>query len=245
MNQTRHLALAAMAACATVLAEEPNTGWQTSATVNVAVNKGNSDTLLAGGKIDGAKKWDKNELVAGVDAVYGSNKDQTTGVRTTTAQNYGAALQYNRLVDDRFFFLGRVDARQDRVADIKYRLTLSPGVGYYLVKNDRTTLSLEAGPGLVLEQFEGHSGNQYFTVRLGEKLTHKFNDKVRLIQEADYSPQVDKFSNYVLNASATLEADLTAKLSATLTLADTYRSLPAPGRKENDIRLLAGIKYKF
>ena len=244
MKHTKYLVLASIAACASLQAEEP-TGWQTSATVNVAVNKGNSDTLLAGGSILGLKKWDKNEFSAGVDAIYGSNKDQTTGVRTTTAQNYGAALQYNRLIDERFYFFGHVDARQDRVADIKYRVSLNPGAGYYVIKNDKTTLSFEAGPGFVLEQFENQKSHNYFTLRIGEKFTHKFNDRVRLVEEADYSPQIDKFGNYVINASATLEADLTTKLSATLTLADTYRSEPAPGRKSNDIRLLAGIKYKF
>ncbi|KAB2674838.1 MAG: DUF481 domain-containing protein [Verrucomicrobia bacterium] len=244
MKHSQFVVLAALAAAVSLRAED-NKGWQTSATVNVAVNKGNSDTLLAGGNLLGLKKWDKNELSAGLDAVYGSNKDQTTGVRTTTAQNYGASLQYNRLIDDRFYFLGRVDARQDRVADIKYRVSLNPGVGYYVIKNDKSTLSFEAGPGLVLEQFERSPARRYFTVRLGEKFTHKFNDKVRLVQEADYSPQVDRFANYVITAQATLEADLTEKLSATLTLGDNYRSKPALGRKENDIRLLAGIKYKF
>ncbi len=100
------MVLAALAAAVSLRAED-NKGWQTSATVNVAVNKGNSDTLLAGGNLLGLKKWDKNELSAGLDAVYGSNKDQTTGVRTTTAQNYGASLQYNRLIDDRGAFLNQ------------------------------------------------------------------------------------------------------------------------------------------
>ena len=245
MKYSKYVVLGAVAASAALRAEEPVTGWQTSATVNVAVNKGNSDTLLAGGNILGIKKWDKNELSAGADAVYGSNKDQASGIRTTTAQNYGASIQYNRLITDRFYFLAHADARQDKVADIKYRVTLSPGAGYYFIKNDRTTLSGEVGPGLVLEQFEHQKGHRYFVLRLGEKFTHKFNDKVRLVQDADYSPQIDDFSNYVVNAQATLEADLSAKLSATLTLGDTYRNEAAPGRKQNDIRLLAGIKYKF
>jgi putative salt-induced outer membrane protein YdiY len=244
MKHSKFVLVAALATVFTAQAEE-NTGWQTSAQVNVSVNKGNSDTLLAGGSIMTLKKWDKNEFTAKADAVYGNNRDQTTGDRTTTAQNYGVGMQYNRLVTDRFFFLGVADARQDRVADIKYRVTFSPGVGYYVIKNERTTLSFEAGPGLVLEQFENQPSQRYFTIRLGEKFTHKFNDRVRLVQDLDFTPQVDNFSNYVINASATVEADLTTKLSTTVTLSDTYRGEPAPGRKANDLRLLAGIKYRF
>ncbi len=243
----KHFVLVAAAATVVsspVLAQE-NTGWQTSAGVNVAINQGNSDTLLAGANILTLKKWDKNEFTAGADGVYGNNKDLNTGDRVTTAQNYGAFLQYNRLVSDRLYFLGRADARQDRVADIKYRVTLSPGAGYYVIKNERTTLAFEAGPGLVLEQFEDGPSTKYFTVRIGEKFTHKFNDKVRLMQEADFTPKVDQWENYVLNAQATLEADLTTKLAVRLTVQDTYRSEPAPGRKSNDLRILAGIAYKF
>ncbi len=243
MNYSKCAILGVLAAIPAAFGAD-NPGWETSATANVAVNKGNSDTLLAGANILTMKKWDKNEFSAGADAVYGNNRD-SSGVRTTTAQNYGAFLQYNRLINERLYFFGHVDARQDKVADIRYRVTLSPGLGYYLVKNATTSLSLEAGPGLVLEQFEGQRSHNYFTARFAEKFSHKFNDKVRLVQDADYSPQVDNFSNYVVNAQATIEADLTKKLSATLTLGDTYRSEPAPGRKSNDVRLLAGIKYKF
>lgn len=237
---------AALALVATdITLAQQDTGWKTTAGVNVAVNKGNSDTLLAGANILALKKWDKNELSAGADAVYGNTRDLNTGDRTTTAQNYGAALQYNRLVTDRWYFLGRADARQDRVADIKYRVSLSPGAGYYFIKNDKTTLSGELGPGIVFEQFDNGPSAEYFTFRAGEKFTHKFNDKVRFIQEADITPKVDEPENYVFNFSGTLEADLTEKLAVRLTLQDTYRSEPAPGRKENDLRLLAGIAYKF
>jgi len=239
------LATTAAAMLASTAFAQEDTGWKTSAGVNVAVNQGNSDTLLAGANILTLKKWSKNEFTAGADGVYGNNKDLNSGERVTTAQNYGAFLQYNRLVSDRLYFLGRADARQDRVADIKYRVTLSPGVGYYLIKNEKTTLAVETGPGLVLEQFENGPATQYFTVRFGEKFTHKFNDKVRLMQEADWTPKVDQWENYVLNAQATLEADLTEKFAVRLTVQDTYRSEPAPGRKSNDLRILAGIAYKF
>ena len=245
MNKSRlSAAIAITSACAFLQAEDPK-GWQSSAGVNVAVNKGNSDTLLAGANILTLRKWDKNEFTAGADAVYGSNRDIVTRQSVTTAQNYGAFLQYNRLVSDRIYFLGRGDARQDKVADINYRVTLSPGAGYYFIKKEKTQLSAEAGPGVVFEQFAHLPSSAYLTLRFGEKFSHAFNDKVRLLQQADVTPKIDEWSNYVFNTQATLEADLTAKLSTRLTLQDTYRSHPAPGRRENDLRILAGIAYKF
>lgn len=234
-----------VATAADAAAEPPPSKWETTAGLNLAVNRGNSDTLLVGANILTLKKWDKNEFTAGADGVYGNNRDITSGQRVTTAQNYGAFMQYNRLVNERIYFLGRADGRQDHVADIDYRFSVSPGVGYYLIKNTKTTLALETGPGIVFERFAHQAENNYFTVRFGEKFTHNFNDKVRFLEQADLTPKVDEWSNYVFNIQATLEADLTTKLSARLTAQDTYRSDPAPGRKENDLRILAGIAYKF
>jgi putative salt-induced outer membrane protein YdiY len=58
---------------------------------------------------------------------------------------------------------------------------------------------------------------------------------------------VDKFDNYIINAEIGVEADLTQdkKLSLRAYLQDTYNSIPAPGHKKNDAKLIAAIAYKF
>jgi putative salt-induced outer membrane protein len=225
--------------------EEAPSLWKTSAGLNVTVNKGNSDTLLVGANILTAKKWRMNELTAGADAVYGDTKDVNSGVRSTTAQNYGAFTQYNRLLNDRWFLYGRADGRQDRVANVDYRVQLNPGIGYYAIKKEKTILAFETGPGVVFERLRGAPSTEYFTLRVAQRFQHEFNERVRLTQEVEFLPQVDDFNNFVINAQATIEADITKKLSTRLTLQDNYRNVPAVGRKENDIRILAGLAYKF
>jgi hypothetical protein len=42
-----------------------------------------------------------------------------------------------------------------------------------------------------------------------------------------------------------VEADLTTKMALRVVAQDTYRSEPAPGRDQNDFKLLAGLTYKF
>ena len=42
-----------------------------------------------------------------------------------------------------------------------------------------------------------------------------------------------------------LESALNEKLSLTLTFIDNYNNIPAPGRERNDIKFIAGFKYKF
>lgn len=50
MKHSRFILVAALATTGSLLAQE-DTGWKTSAGVNVSVNRGNSDTLLAGANI--------------------------------------------------------------------------------------------------------------------------------------------------------------------------------------------------
>ena len=69
--------------------------------------------------------------------------------RTTasaTLSNWGGFGQYNRLFSERAYGYFRVDGLHDGVADIDYRLTVGPGVGYYLIKATNTTFRGEFGP---------------------------------------------------------------------------------------------------
>jgi len=225
-------------------AEDPK-GWQTTANINASVAKGNSDTLLVGAAIKTLKKWDKNEVALGADTTYGNNRDINTGNRTTTAQNYGAFAQYNRLVTERWYFAALVDGRQDRIAGIDYRLSLAPSAGYYIIKNDTFTLSGEVGPGFIFEQLKGAGSANYISLRVAENFRWKINERASLAQKAEFLPKVDELDNYVFNFDMTLSSKITEKLSVNITFQDFYRSVPAVGRKENDLRLLAGLGYTF
>lgn len=85
----------------------------------------------------------------------------------------------------------------------------------------------------------------YLGVRVGERFEHKFNDRAKMWQSADFTPQVDRFGKYVLNFELGVDAAITSALSLRSVLQDVYDSKPAPGRKNNDIRLVTGMAYKF
>jgi hypothetical protein len=48
-----------------------------------------------------------------------------------------------------------------------------------------------------------------------------------------------------MNFTLGLSTKITDKASANITFQDFYRSVPAPGRRENDLRLMAGLSYAF
>jgi putative salt-induced outer membrane protein YdiY len=224
---------------------KPPSPWHTTASINAAVSRGNADTLLMGAAINSLRKWDKNEIALGADGTFGSNSDPTTRKETTTAQNYGLYAQYNRMLSDRVYLGIRSDARQDRIAFIDYRATVAPALGYYVVRNDRLKLKLENGPAFIFERLKGAGTANYLTLRVAEEVQWKINDRASIVQSMEYLPQVEDFGNYVVNLNLSLSTKITEKASATITFQDFYRSVPAPGRRGNDLRLMAGISYSF
>lgn len=224
---------------------KPPSPWQSTASMNASASRGNADTLLMQAAITSLRKWDKNEIALGADATYGSNSDPTTRKETTTAQNYGLYAQYNRILCDRVYLGLRSDARQDRIAFVDYRATVAPALGYYVVKNDRLKVKTESGPAFIFESLQGAGTANYLTVRLAEEMQWKINDRASIIQGMEYLPQVADFGNFVINLNLGLSTKITEKASATITFQDFYRSVPAPGRRGNDLRLMAGISYSF
>src|SRR5687767_13343905 len=133
------LAVAALSLTATGYSQSTNT-WETSAALGLTLTKGNSDTLMVTADALTAKKFTNDELSFGVSLSYGEQSDIKNN---ETAKAFG---QWNHLFTERFYSYVRADALHDAIADIEYRITLSPGVGYYIIKEDRMQLSVEGGP---------------------------------------------------------------------------------------------------
>lgn len=212
--------------------------WETTASSGLTLTQGNSDTLLVTASILGVKKWDKNEARVGANGAYGESES----VRNNEMlQAFG---QYNRLWNERLYGFLRLDVVRDAIADVDYRIIFSPGIGYYLIKNDATSLSVEAGPGAIYER-QGGKSTGYMTLRLAERFEHRLSERAKIWQSVEIIPEVSDFDNFLVNAELGVEAGLTKKLSLRSYLVDTYDHQPAPGRKKNDLKFVTAVVYTF
>jgi hypothetical protein len=132
--------------------------------LGLTLTEGNSDTLLVTGSLLASRKGERNEISLGVDGTYGENNDVKNN------ETLHGFAQYNRLFTDRFYGYARLDGLHDAIADVEYRFTFSPGVGYYFIKNDKTRLSAEIGPGYIYEK-QGDDERGYFILRLARSLS--------------------------------------------------------------------------
>jgi putative salt-induced outer membrane protein YdiY len=237
---------------------EEKKGWETSANAGLALARGNTKSFLATVGINSARKWSKDEVLLGASGGYGENTDVQRAdgaddVTTKSSDYLKGFSQWNHLFTERFYGGLRLDAVHDDIADVNYRFTLSPLVGYYFIKNTSTTLAVELGPSLVHEDAGGEE-DTYMGVRLAERFEHKFKNGARIWQTAEIVPQVDDFENFIANFELGVEAPLSKKLSLRAVLQDTYDNQPAVAgeigtvtyyKLKNDLKLIAGLAYKF
>ena len=221
--------------------------WDASVAAGLTLTRGNTDTLLSTLTFKALRRATNNEVLLGAAGSYGEattdrgEKDETT---RTTAANVQAYGQFNYLFTDRFYSGGRVDYVHDAIADLKYRVTVSPLAGSYAVKNPKTKLAFELGPSGVFER-QGEEDKQYAALRFGDRFEQKFAPKARLWQAFDVIPQIDRFSNYLLIAELGIEAAITDQVLLRAVLQDTYDNEPAVRRQHNDVKLITSVVYKF
>lgn len=207
-------------------------------TFGFIMTQGNSDTLLVTGKLLTKRKSNFNEWLLGADGAYGEN-DSVKNRETL----HGFA-QFNHFFNSRLYVFGRVDGLHDGIKDIKYRFTSSTGLGYFLVQRTNTSFVVEAGPSLVSEQ-QGDQIETYFAARLAERFDYRLNPAARVWQSAEFIPQVDQTSNFILNVEVGIETVITKELSLQVVFQDNFVNQPASTYKNNDIRLVSGLSYKF
>ena len=95
------------------------------------------------GDIRAGRKWTEDELNLGASMSYGENQSLKNN---EAVRGYS---QWDHNFTDRFYSYLRLEALHDAVADVEYRVTLSPGAGYHAIKNATTRLSFEAGPAVI------------------------------------------------------------------------------------------------
>lgn len=245
-------------------AKPEDKGWETSASAGVTVSQGNSKGYQANLGLNSVRKWSKDEVLLGVNAGYGESTavkraDNAPDVTTKSDDYMKGFSQWNHLITERFYGGLRLDAIHDDIADVNYRFTLSPLVGYYFIKDATTYLAAEVGPSLVYEQVGGEE-KTYAGLRLAERFEHKFQSGARVWQTAEIIPQVDDVENFIVNFEIGAEAPITKKMGIRLVLQDTYDNQPAevrgaanalpPGTQhyyklKNDMKIIGSLTYKF
>ena len=225
--------------------DEEKKKWEHTAGLGFTLTGGNAETVLFTADYLGIRKWGRHELGIGAAGGYGKADGE---VNNNFVNGFG---QYNILFGPQqlWYGFGRVNAQHDEIADIAYRVPIAGGVGYYFLKrgvndNEKFNLAAEVGPGYAWEKVGGVT-DQYATIYAGQRFSWQINEKTRLWQSVDFTPEISDFGNYVVNGEIGVETSLIENLALRAIFTDSYRSNPAAGRKNNDYKFITSIAYKF
>lgn len=213
-------------------------GWSTTAAMNFSLAKGNSDNLFLGATVDSAYREKEHETFMSLAYSFSENGGETS------ADSLRTSIQHNRVFNDSYFVGGSLGYFRDDIADVGYRLTPGAALGYYLLKSDEVTLSVEAGPGMTFEEVGGVS-DDFFSMIVAAKFTWEISDKLTLSQHLTGVFDPSDSQNYILSAGANLDTDITPNLAWRVAFAWTKDNTPAATRESADSTLTTGIAVKF
>lgn len=227
-----------VAAAPTAADKVPVKAKENSIALGVTMTDGNSDTLLTTASALHDRKREDYTLRLGLDFAYSEDQD----VKTT--ENIKGVVDYRYLVSERAYVFGNLTALHDDIADVEYRVVLSAGPGYYLMKDDRATLGVEAGPAYVIEEVGGEE-NDDLALRFGERYDRQLSPTAKCWQALEYLPIVDDFDDYLLNSEIGVEAAINSSVSLRLVVKNAYDSTPAVDREKSDTTVIGALAYQL
>ena len=88
-------------------------------------------------------------------------------------------------------------------------------------------------------------GMDFVALRLAYHVDKKLSDTVYVFHNLEYLPAFEDFGDYLVNADAGIQADLTKSFFSQVKVEWEYDATPAPGRDQNDHRYVVGVGWRF
>ena len=222
-----------------VMSEKSNEIWSAEVALGANLSRGNNDSHRVKGEIKGVRKTEVDRLTLGLEAEYGENEGDTS------SEYIEGIVDYRRDIVERLYWYAQLKGRRDALANLDYRFTLSPGIGYKVIDEEKFDLSFEGGPAYVMEKLEDDDLEHSFRGRLAQELNWQITSYAKLFQTTEFLINAQDIDDWILEAELGVETSITEALSLRFGAKNIYDNQPAAGRDENDIQLNSAIVYKF
>ncbi|MBT8038166.1 MAG: DUF481 domain-containing protein [Verrucomicrobiae bacterium] len=213
-------------------------GWTSTAALTLALAQGNADSLNTHASYDASLRRDTGEFF------FSGKFSYAEANSARSADSLITHAQLNHFLAKNSYLGMSVGFLRDNIAEIDYRITPAVTLGHYMIKNDRITLSFEAGPGLTIEKAGGIQDSG-FAIVAGERLVWEINERISLKQSLTGHINPSETDNYTLVADVHLDTDITEHLAWRLAASWVYDNTPAVNKGKDDITLSSGIAFKF
>jgi putative salt-induced outer membrane protein YdiY len=212
-------------------------GWAGTASLSLALARGNSQTATIGTGFNVARQThtDKTSLYAAT--LFSSNGNPSI----TSADTAGGGLRYDHNLAKKVFAFGTADFYADELQNLSLRSIVGGGGGWHASATPRQTFDVLAGLVWTHEIYKPGATNSFAAIDLGEQFTRKIGATSQFTEQAYFYPDLQQTGNYQLNFNSAFSTKLGKIFSWQTTVSDQYTSFPPSGLKDNDVVLTTGL----
>jgi putative salt-induced outer membrane protein len=217
--------------------------WGGYMDVGLSTTRGNSDTLSFVLGARAVRKAPRDTISVYANSIFANNK--TTGTTVTTANAINGGIRMDLNVTDKMFIFGLADFQHDVFQKLDLRNVLGGGVGYHVIKTNRTLFDLSGGGAYDQAFYSIPLTVRSGEVMAGEFLSYVVSSRTSFSERFDFFPNLSDIGAYrfLFNLGAT--TNLNSWLGWQVTFNDGYVSNPPPLIKKNDLLLSTGLRLTF
>jgi putative salt-induced outer membrane protein YdiY len=218
-------------------------GWAGGANVGFALTRGNSQTKNLALAFTADRKTQTDHIGLYLNSVYATN-DAPGAIPATTANTIQSGARYDHDITARLFGFVGADFQTDALQNLNLRSALGGGLGFHVIKDNRTTLDLLGGLNYTRENYTTFNRN-FAALTLGEELSQKLGASTVLTQKLYFYPDLNDTSQYrgVFNFGTVTK--INKWFGWQNAFGDIYVTNPPAGKKQNDIILTTGLNVSF
>ena len=219
-------------------------GWEGGLDAGFDLTRGNSDFRNFRFAFRSARKVARSNLTLYAESLYSIDDLPDASPHVTVDETRGGA-RFDRDLTSRLFVFANADFMSDGLQDLNLRSVLGGGVGYHLIKRDRTTLDLLGGANFTHENYAEIQRN-LGAGQIGEEFSLKLGKNTSLIQNFAYFPDLtEPGGNYRTNFRLGTVTMIIKWLGWQNNLTDSYVTNPPAGKKRNEFVFTSGLHVSF
>ncbi len=168
-------------------------------------------------------------------------------VSTSDERSIGLDFETRFGEDKRHSWYFRADFENDKVEDLSLRSTIGSGYGYYIIKDDFTSLRGRLGLLHRQENYYEDESQSSLAMDFGALYEQTLFEDLNWYTEVTYSPAFDAGGNYRIVHESGLEMPLALKIDLTLRsgVEHSYNSIPSDDREPLDTRYFMRLELNF
>lgn len=219
--------------------EEAQPSWVGSVLLSLIDTRGNTENQSAAIDVNAVLEREINRYTT---KFYWLYSDQE-GV--LTERKAGASFQYDYLAGEDYYYTASAAIETDERADLDLRYRVGFGVGYDVLKSEKTDFSTELGLNYIQEEFDDGSDSDAIALNLGYDLEHRLNERTKFVQSFDIYPAIDDFHDVYARVETGISNQLSADMLASISSVFDWDNTPAAGAGRRDHRLVISLGWSF